>query len=36
MIRGIDKWFWPYMTVAVYNEKEKVCIGLALITPAAD
>ena len=27
MIRGINRWLWPYMAVVMYNGKKKVCIA---------
>ena len=30
-MRGINKWLWPYMAVAMYNELNKVCIACEAI-----
>ena len=27
MMRGIDKLFWPYVSLALYNELGKLCLG---------
>ena len=31
MMRGINKWLWPYMAIAMYNELNKVCIACEAI-----
>ena len=33
-MRGINKWLWPYMAVAMYNEFNKVCIACEAIMVA--
>ena len=30
-MRGINKWLWPYMAVAMYNEFNRVCIACEAI-----
>jgi len=25
--RAINKWLWPYMSISMYNEHNKMCLG---------